>query len=133
VAWVAARDGSLETGDRGLRRNMTMVGVAQALQKARFEDVTVTIPEGQRVEQLAGLLAQENIMAGPKFLAIARQEETVQPEPAVRLARRLGSWYTCLAGCPENSTRSPSGSLANPSDQDGRARSKGMDRWPWFR
>jgi UPF0755 protein len=71
-------DASLEAGEFELRRNMTMVEVAEVLQKARFEEVTITIPEGKRVEEVAGLLAQDNIMDGPEFLTIARQGDTVQ-------------------------------------------------------
>ncbi len=66
-------DASLEAGDYVLRRNMTMREIAEALQKANFEEVTVTVPEGWRAEQIAEMLTGENIMDGTVFLAVVRQ------------------------------------------------------------
>ncbi|MCL4300867.1 MAG: endolytic transglycosylase MltG [Anaerolineae bacterium] len=66
-------DASLEAGDYELRRNMTMREVAETLQKANFEEVSVTIPEGWRAEQVAELLTQQQIMDGTVFLAAVRQ------------------------------------------------------------
>ncbi len=66
-------DSSLEAGDYELRRNMTMREVAGALQKANFEEVSLTIPEGWRAEQVAEMLTKENIMDGAAFLAFVRQ------------------------------------------------------------
>ncbi|MBI1880466.1 MAG: endolytic transglycosylase MltG [Chloroflexi bacterium] len=66
-------DASLEAGDYELRRNMTMHEIATTLQKANFEEVTVTITEGWRAEQIAELLTQQNIMDGAAFLAVVRQ------------------------------------------------------------
>ena len=66
-------DASLEAGDYVLRRNMNMREIAENLQRASFEEVTVTIPEGWRAEQVAELLTAENIMDGAIFLATVRQ------------------------------------------------------------
>ncbi len=66
-------DASLEAGEYELRRNMNMREIAEALQKANFEEVVVTIPEGWRAEQVAELLTQENIMDGTLFLSVVRQ------------------------------------------------------------
>jgi UPF0755 protein len=66
-------DASLEAGDYELRRNMTMRQIAQSLQKANFEEVSITIPEGWRTEQVAEMLTNENIMDGAAFLAFVRQ------------------------------------------------------------
>ena len=66
-------DQSLEAGDYELRRNMNMMEIAQALQKANFEEVSVTIPEGWRAEEVAELLTEEGIMDGNEFLAFVRQ------------------------------------------------------------
>jgi UPF0755 protein len=66
-------DSSLEAGDYTLRRDMNMREIAQALQKASFEEVVITIPEGWRAEQVAELLSEENIMDGTLFLASVRQ------------------------------------------------------------
>ncbi|MBN1219472.1 MAG: endolytic transglycosylase MltG [Anaerolineae bacterium] len=66
-------DARLEAGDYVLRRNMTFGEIARALQKANFEEVTVTIPEGWRAEQIAEMLTDEGIMDGAVFLAFVRQ------------------------------------------------------------
>jgi UPF0755 protein len=66
-------DASLEAGEYQLRRNMTMREIAEALQHSRIEEVTITIPEGWRAEQVADLLTAENIMDGSVFLAAVRQ------------------------------------------------------------
>lgn len=66
-------DATLEAGDYELRRNMTMREIAETLQKANFDEVSVTIPEGWRAEEIAELLTQENIMDGTIFLATVRQ------------------------------------------------------------
>ncbi len=66
-------DVSLEAGDYTLRRNMNMVELGQALQKAIFEEVVVTIPEGWRAEQIAEMLTDEGIMDGSAFLAAVRE------------------------------------------------------------
>jgi len=66
-------DASLEAGDFELRRNMPMEEIAEALQKARMEEVTVTILPGWRAEETAEMLERENIMPGDAFLALVRQ------------------------------------------------------------
>ncbi len=66
-------DSSLEAGDYELRRNMNMREIAEALQKANFEEVSVTIPEGWRAEEIAKKLSDEKIMNGDEFLAFVRQ------------------------------------------------------------
>lgn len=66
-------DASLEAGDYELRRNMNMPEIAGALQKANFEEVSVTIPEGWRAEEIAEKLSKEGIMDGEEFLAFVRQ------------------------------------------------------------
>jgi UPF0755 protein len=66
-------DASLEAGDYELRRNMNMREIAQALQKANFEEVIIAIPEGLRAEQIAELLTGQGIMDGSVFLATVRQ------------------------------------------------------------
>ncbi len=71
-------DSSLEAGDYELRRNMNMIEIAEALQKANFDEVSVTIPEGLRAEQIAEILDEENIMDGGEFLAFVRQGAGVE-------------------------------------------------------
>jgi UPF0755 protein len=65
-------DANLEAGEYVLRPNMTMAEIAETLQHARIEEVTVTIPEGWRAEQVAQMLAEENIVDGDEFLALVR-------------------------------------------------------------
>jgi UPF0755 protein len=71
-------DASLEAGDYTLRRNMNFREIAEALQKASFEEVTVRIPEGWRAEQIAEMLTAEGIMDGAIFLATVRQGTSVE-------------------------------------------------------
>lgn len=70
-------DASLEAGEYQLRRNMTMREIAEALQHSRLQEVTITIPEGWRAEQVADLLTAQNIMDGSVFLAAVRQGVTI--------------------------------------------------------
>lgn len=70
-------DASLEAGDYTLRRNMNMREIAETLQKANFEEVVVTIPEGLRAEEIAEILTEEGIMDGTVFLATVRQGTAV--------------------------------------------------------
>jgi UPF0755 protein len=65
-------DAKLEAGEYVLRPNMTMAEIAETLQHARIEEVTVTIPEGWRAEQVAQMLTKENIADGDEFLALVR-------------------------------------------------------------
>jgi UPF0755 protein len=71
-------DASLEAGDYTLRRNMNFREIAEALQKASFEEVIVRIPEGWRAEQIAEMLTAEGIMDGAVFLATVRQGTGVE-------------------------------------------------------
>jgi UPF0755 protein len=66
-------DANLEAGEYVLRPNMTMAEIAETLQHARIEEVTVTIPEGWRAEQIAQMLTKENILDGDEFLALVRE------------------------------------------------------------
>lgn len=65
-------DANLEAGEYVLRPNMTMAEIAETLQHARIEEVAVTIPEGWRAEQIAQMLAKENIVDSDEFLALVR-------------------------------------------------------------
>jgi UPF0755 protein len=66
-------DQRLATGAFQLASNMTMADIAERLQHApRMEEVTVTIPEGMRAEEVADLLNVKNIMDGEAFLAMVR-------------------------------------------------------------
>ena len=64
-------DVSLEAGTYSLRPNMTMHEIAEALQYGGTNAVTVTIPEGWRMEQTGWLLEQQGLMRSDDFLAYA--------------------------------------------------------------
>ena len=72
-------DTSLEAGTYTLRANMTMHEIAQALQHGGSNAVTVTIPEGWRLEQVAWLLEQQGLMRGDDFIAYARTAQYDYP------------------------------------------------------
>jgi len=65
-------DVSLEAGTYTLRPNMTMHEIADALQHGGANAVTITIPEGWRMEQVAWLVEEQGLMRGDDFLAYAR-------------------------------------------------------------
>jgi UPF0755 protein len=65
-------DQRLEAGNFQLAANMTMPEIAQALQQALVQEVTITIPEGWRAEQVAELLENEGIMDADSLLAAVR-------------------------------------------------------------
>lgn len=65
-------DVSLEAGTYSLRANMTMHEIAEALQHGGADSVTVTIPEGWRMEQAGWLLEQQGLMRSDDFEAYVR-------------------------------------------------------------
>ena len=65
-------DVSLEAGTYRLRPNMTMHEIGDALQHGGADAVTVTIPEGWRMEQVAWLVEEQGVMRGDDFLAYVR-------------------------------------------------------------
>lgn len=65
-------DQKMEAGNYELRRNMTMVEVAETLQRARLEEVTVSVPEGWRAEQVAEMLGDKNIMDNSTFTSFVQ-------------------------------------------------------------
>ncbi len=71
-------DASLEAGDYELRRNMNMREIAEALQKANFEEVSITLPEGLRAEEIAELLGENDIMNSEVFLEFVRRGSGIE-------------------------------------------------------
>ena len=63
-------DQHLAAGDFELAPNMPMTEIAQRLQRARVEEIVLTIPEGLRSEEIADLLNVEGVMDGDAFLAL---------------------------------------------------------------
>jgi len=68
-------DVSLEAGTYSLRPNMTMHDIALALQQGGTDAVSITIPEGWRLEQVGWVLEQQGLMRGDDFVAQARTGE----------------------------------------------------------
>lgn len=66
-------DQSLAAGTYQLRRNMTMDEIIVALQSGRQEEITVTIPEGWRAEQIAEQLEAQELFAAGDYLALVEQ------------------------------------------------------------
>jgi len=65
-------DARLEAGEYELRPNMTMDEIIDTLQHGRLRDVTVTIPEGRRAEEVAALLEEAGVVDGEVFMALVR-------------------------------------------------------------
>ena len=65
-------DQRLAAGDFEIAKNMTMPEIAEQLQRARYEEVVLTIPEGMRAEEVADLLDVKGVMDGQAFLALVR-------------------------------------------------------------
>jgi len=65
-------DARLEAGEYELRPNMTMDEIMDTLQHGRLRDITVTIPEGRRAEEVAALLEEAGVVDGEVFMALVR-------------------------------------------------------------
>lgn len=65
-------DQRLASGNFEIAQNMTMPEIAERLQRARYEEIAVTVPEGMRAEEVAELLDVKGIMDGAAFLALVR-------------------------------------------------------------
>jgi len=65
-------DAQLEAGEYELRPSMTMEEIIDTLQHGRLRDVTVTIPEGKRAEEVAALLEGSGAVDSETFMAMVR-------------------------------------------------------------
>lgn len=65
-------DAQLEAGEYELRSSMTMDEIVDTLQHGRLRDVTVTIPEGKRAEEVAALLEDSGAVDSETFMAMVR-------------------------------------------------------------
>jgi len=88
-------DARLEAGLFELSPSMTMIEIAERLQRARAEEIVVTIPEGLRAEEIAELLNEQGLLDGERFLALVQAGD-----PA---AAGLGS-YDFLDDLPPGAT-----------------------------
>lgn len=65
-------DSSVEAGQFELNKTMTMADVAAVLQRGRRGDeMTLTVPEGRRLEEVAQLVAQQLPISATQFLELA--------------------------------------------------------------
>lgn len=64
----------LEAGEYELSPAMTMVEIAERLQHGRLREMTITIPEGWRLEQIAAYLDEQGVAPRSDFIALASQE-----------------------------------------------------------
>ncbi len=65
-------DQKLAAGDFEISPAMTMAEIAERLQRARYEEITFTVPEGMRAEEVAELLDVKGVMDGSAFLAMVQ-------------------------------------------------------------
>ncbi len=70
-------DSQLEAGSYTLRRNMSMEEIIAQLQHGLANTVTITIPEGWRLEQVGQLAAREGLVNEAEFLALASGNRTL--------------------------------------------------------
>jgi len=68
-------DAQLEAGDYQLRPNMSLEEIVNALQHGRPSEVTVTIPEGWRAEEIAEMLEERGLVEAEEFLRTVRGGE----------------------------------------------------------
>lgn len=81
-------DSGVEAGQFTLKRTMTIPQVAQALQSGRRDELTLTIPEGRRLEEVAVLVEQQTPISATAFLSLVRD------------ARPWAAQYPFLADLP---------------------------------
>jgi UPF0755 protein len=65
----------IQAGAFSLRSNMSIKEIAIALQRAKINEVVVTIPEGKRLEEVAELLEKEVGVSGSQFMRMARLQD----------------------------------------------------------
>lgn len=70
---VNGLDQSINAGSFTLRKNMNVQEIARALQRGTAAEVTVTIPEGRRLEEIAELLQRQVGVNADEFLRLARR------------------------------------------------------------
>ena len=74
---VTGAERNIEAGNFMLANTMTMPQVAEALQNALFEEISVTMPEGMRAEEIAETLSAANVIEEDVFLAAVRDPRTL--------------------------------------------------------
>jgi UPF0755 protein len=83
----------IQAGNFTLRKNMSIKEVALALQRAQFNEISITIPEGRRIEEVAELVEKQAGVSAAEFLRLVRlQLPDFNPD------------YPFLKGLPEGAT-----------------------------
>lgn len=95
---VQGVDTQLEAGDHQLRRNMSMDEIMAVLQDGRPPAVTLTVPEGWRVEQIAGLVEEKGLADAAELVELARTRADFAPSAG------SGRRYDFLSDRPEGVT-----------------------------
>lgn len=72
-------DDALRAGDYELSPSMTLEEIVAELQRGRVRAVTVTIPEGWRMEQVAAKLAEAGLGKATDYLALMRKHDYPYP------------------------------------------------------
>jgi UPF0755 protein len=85
-------DGDLQAGRYMLSPSMSMSEILIALQHNRISDIEVTIPEGLRIEEVATILAETDVIDRDAFLASARNGAAFKED------------YFLLNNLPENAS-----------------------------
>lgn len=93
-ARVNELDRKVQAGNFTLRRNMSIAQITQSLQRASTKEVTVTIPEGKRIEEVAELLEEQLKASGQQF----------DGGEFLRAARRTNYDYPFLRDLPEGAS-----------------------------
>ncbi len=68
-------DAQLEAGDYELRADMTMDEIIESLQHGRLREVSATIPEGKRAEEVAALLEEQGLVDSQTFMVLVESGE----------------------------------------------------------
>jgi UPF0755 protein len=69
-------DSGVEAGQFTLKKTMTIPQIAQALQSGkRSDELTLTVPEGRRIEEVATFVAQQTPISPTLFLALAQDAQ----------------------------------------------------------
>jgi len=68
-------DAQLEAGDYQLRPNMSLEEIVDLLRSGRPSELMITIPEGWRVEEIAEMLEERELVKAEEFLRVVREGE----------------------------------------------------------
>ena len=72
----AKLDSGVEAGQFTLKKSMTIPQIAQALQSGkRGDELTLTVPEGRRLEEVAAIVAQQTPISATTFFSLTRNAQ----------------------------------------------------------